>query len=112
VYFPYRENNIVSLYKFLNTHSQSGFSFSPKSKNEINRFDIFTDNYFKNAYRLGLSKNMPQKFHISRVHHKFGHKEKTADEEVSTLELLNSGRIVIFQKIDGYNNYKYKDFKH
>jgi hypothetical protein len=105
IYFPYRENNIISLYKFLNTHSQSGFSFSPKSKNEINRFDIFTDNYFKNSYRIGVSNDVPLKFHISRVHHKFGHKEKTADEEVSTVKFLNSGRIVIFQKIYGYNIY-------
>jgi hypothetical protein len=46
---------------------------------------------------------------VSRVHHKMGPLEKTAREEKVVQQLIDSGKILLLQKVDGYNIYRIRN---
>jgi hypothetical protein len=107
-YYPYRENNIVKLASKLNDKGKTTIIFSPRAESDISKFNLFTDDYFETSILLNNKTQIHKKgnYFVSRVHHKFGPKNKTSSEEVITVKLLDAKKIKLVDKVEGYNIYK------
>jgi hypothetical protein len=112
-YIPYRENDVAATYRYIKDQNVKTVICSVKSYSAIERFNEFTSNHFANDLILtNLDErklnSYSNKLYISRVHHKFGHSERTAREEESTLSLIKLNKISLIKKIDGYNIYVFR----
>ena len=111
-YLPYKENDIVSLRILVNkleeNHNNLVYA-SPRAKQDIDAFDRFTAFYFSDKIPIKFlvmdSTTSQSQILVSRAHHKFGPKEKTAQEEIIIQDLIASKKIKQINKVDGYNIY-------
>lgn len=105
-YLPYRENDINSLFNYLSQKSSKKVTYSSRSLSQIKDFRKFTEGSFTKQYDDRSTELSRGDLYVSRVHHKFGHKEKTSREEIQTLKLIESGKLKIIHRVDGFNIYE------
>ena len=107
-YLPYKENDVVSLYKKLNNINENNFYATEKALDCINTFNDFTENKFKPKQTFVLlNSNASAGYLISRVAKKIK-RNVTAPEETSIQDLINSNQITKIDCVSGYNIYQIK----
>jgi hypothetical protein len=105
-YLPYRENDVNSLFNYLGQQNSKKVVYSARAFNTIKSFNNFTDNKFVKSTDNNSPELIRGNLYVSRVHHKYGHKEKTAKEENQTSNLIDSGVLKIIHRVDGFNIYE------
>jgi hypothetical protein len=105
-YLPYRENDVYSLFAELYQLKSKKVFYSSKTFNTVSDFNRFTDYKLVHFWGDSMTESAQGGLYVSRVHHKYGHEEKTATEEPQTLKLIKNGRLNLVHKVDGYNIYE------
>jgi hypothetical protein len=105
-YLPYRENDVLSLLNYLDQQIPKKIVYSDRAFHTIESFNNFTDKKFIKSTNNNSSAIVKGNLFVSRVHHKYGHKEKTSKEENQTSNLIDSGVLKIIHKVDGFNIYE------
>ena len=111
LYLPYKENDIVALYNSLTTHHAKTVYVTEKSNGCITKFNDFTDNEFKpNITFTEMDTSFSKSnFIVSRVHKKMAY-GKTSAEEIEIQTLLKQNKLILIEKLSGYNIYKINKF--
>lgn len=111
-YTPYRENDVLKLTRNLEKYASKSIFFTTRAYHEISRWYEFTDmekpRSFTNLENKDFRRISTDKIIVSRVHHKFGHEEKTSKEEMNIAILFKDKKVELIQKVDGYNIYRTK----
>jgi hypothetical protein len=106
---PFKANDVVGVYRFLRNEGITAFYTSPKAEEEMGYFNSFTDFYFKGSLQhqtiVGSSLKSGTYF-VSQVNPWYGHKNETAPEQVEVLGLINTRKIKLVHRVDGYNIYR------
>ncbi len=106
-YISYKENDVMSVYNYINSKNESSIYLTENTKKAIDNFNIFTDNYFIgniHLYKLDNSFNKSN-YLVSRVYNKM-RPNKTAKENVKVLEFVKNNKIGLEVNIGGYNVYR------
>lgn len=106
-YMPFADNDLVKLYKKCNSYKEKKIYTTEKALSCIKNFDDFTDNIFKKDFNFIMLEStlVKSEFIITRVAKKYK-KNETAQEETLVQNLINSNKIKLVDKVDGYNIYK------
>ncbi len=107
---PFKANDVVGVYRFLRNEGITAFYTSPKAEEEMGYFNSFTDFYFKGNLQhqtiVGSSLKSGTYF-VSQVNPWYGHNNETAPEQVEVLGLINTRKINLVHRVDGYNIYRF-----
>lgn len=106
-YITFKENDVNSVYNFIETKNEKTIYLTKKGKNVIESFNSITDNYFLHNIELlsiddSLSKS---KYIVSRFHKKL-RPGIIYQEDGIILKLLNENRIKLSKSLDGYHIYE------
>ena len=106
LYLPYKENDVVALNYRLNILDNREIYATEKAKKCISTFNDFTDNKFFISKKIILLDSTLKKsnYIISRVHKKIKI-NTTSPEENIIQKLLLEKKIIMIDKVSGYNIY-------
>ncbi len=106
-YLPFKNNDVVKLYKELGylDHSENVY-LSPKAQKYIYAFNDFTDNKFKfNGSFISLDVDLEKSIYlVSKVHQKVK-PNRTSAEELIVRNLIKGNKIKRINQVAGYNIY-------
>jgi hypothetical protein len=115
-YFPFRENDVLSLIQYYNLNNLEKIFVTEKSKATILDWIEFTEYTPTTKLKNNLCILTVDKFNtlqykdiiISRQHHKFGHLNKTSGPEDILQNLIEKDLLKVKLTLDGYTLYEVK----
>jgi len=109
-YLPYKENNVSDLLDHLQELNIREVKCSDRAILDIRNYLSFIrkQNILSTDLKqLSTIKKIGTSVLVSRVHHKFGYKEKTAAEEPEFMKLLQKSSLIKLFEVEGYRVYIY-----
>lgn len=109
LYTPFSDNDVYGLYKKVNDLDTTTIYATENSKTNLNSFNKFTDNAFKNKNTFVSidSKLKKSKYIVSRVSKKIK-MDITSEEELVIQNLIQIKKIKKIETVNGYNIYEIK----
>ena len=109
LYSPFNDNDVSGLYKKANYLNSKTIYATPKSIENLNAFNNFTDYRFKNKRKFIAidSKLNKSRYLVSRVSKKIK-MNVTSEEELVVQNLIQTNKIKKIDIVNGYNIYEIK----
>ncbi|RIA10253.1 hypothetical protein OE09_2108 [Flavobacteriaceae bacterium MAR_2010_72] len=110
-YLPFKNNNVVALYKKLNLLDENKIVYlTPKAHEYITRFNDFTDHEFKCKCSFTVMENglSNENYLVSKIHTKIN-PNAIPKEELKVQQLIDEQKIIPIGNVSGYNLFKILD---
>jgi hypothetical protein len=108
---PFKTNDVVSVYRFMESEKVNSFWCTEKAAQEIGYFHFFTEGAFVNDIKnekfvFQNDVNALKGYVVSQVNPWFGHQNLRAPEEAEILKIKAKYTLELVHQVDGYNIYK------